>query len=257
MFIRQICLQRLFLREAAYLLLVLISLTACQPIHLVESQRLMSSMPTTLKRSANQPLTYLALGDSYTIGEAVAADQRWPVQLVARLQQQGLNIGEPFIIARTGWTTDELMAGLAVQQPKGTFDLVSLLIGVNNQYRHRDTAEYRQQFRELLQQAIAFAGGKASHVLVLSIPDWGVTPFASGQDRQTIADEIDQFNQINQEETRQAGARYVDITPISRKADTDRTLLADDQLHPSGAMYKAWVELASPTVKQMFLMSDK
>lgn len=257
MSIQQTRVPRLFLQQFACLLLTLILLTSCQPIRRSESQRPMSSTSTAQPKTADQPRTYLALGDSYTIGEAVAIDERWPVQLVAQLQQQGINLSDPLIIARTGWTTDELMAGIATQQPKGPFDLVSLLIGVNNQYRHRDPVEYRQQFHELLQQAIAFAAGKPDHVLVLSIPDWGVTPFASGQDRQTIADEIDQFNQINLEETEQAGAHYVDITPISRQAIADRSLLADDQLHPSGKMYKAWVTLALPTVGEMVLMGDK
>jgi lysophospholipase L1-like esterase len=208
------------------------------------------TMPTSALR-------YLALGDSYTIGESVAEAERWPVQLVAQLRQHGVNLSDPLIIARTGWTTDELMAGIEEKQPQGPFDLVSLLIGVNNQYRRRNPAEYRQQFRLLLDQAIAFAGGKPTHVLVLSIPDWGVTPFATGRDRQEIADEIDLFNQINREETQQAGAHYVDITPISRQVATDASLLASDQLHPSGAMYQAWVALALPVAQELLEKSDK
>lgn len=205
-------------------------------------------MPTSspVVQSPAHFLTYLALGDSYTIGEGVAEQQRWPVQLVAQLRKAGVVMADPQIIARTGWTTDELAAGIAEKQPQGPFALVTLLIGVNNQYRHRLPTEYREQFRDLLQQAIALAGGQPDHVLVVSIPDWSVTPFAQGRDRQEISAEIDYFNVINREEAAQAGARYVNITPGSRLAADDATLLADDQLHPSGKMYATWVELVRP-----------
>jgi len=191
-------------------------------------------------------LRYLALGDSYTIGESVGADERWPVQLAARLRERGLAVGEPQIIARTGWTTDELSDAIDRAMPNGPFDLVSLLIGVNNQYRGLDSAAYRTEFRRLLQRAIGFAGGRAGRVLVLSIPDWGVTPFASGRDRSRVAAEIDAFNGINQAEAKRAGVRYVDITTESRAAGSDPTLIAGDGLHPSGRMYAEWVELALP-----------
>ena len=189
---------------------------------------------------------FLALGDSYTIGESVPESERWPVQLAALLRERGVNAEAPVIIARTGWTTDELAAGIEAARPEGRFDLVSLLIGVNNQYRGRDADEYRLQFRERLAQAISFAGGDARRVLVLSIPDWGVMPFAEGRDRARIAAEIDQFNAINREETSRAGARYVDVTPVSREATGNSALVAGDGLHPSGAQYKRWAELALP-----------
>jgi lysophospholipase L1-like esterase len=191
-------------------------------------------------------LRYLALGDSYTIGESVGAEQRWPVQLAARLCEHGLPIGEPQIIARTGWTTGELSAAIEQAAPGGPFDLVSLLIGVNNQYRGLGSEAYRAEFRALLQRAIGFAGGRAGRVIVLSIPDWGVTPFAGGRDRGRIAAEIDAFNAINRAETERAGARYVDITAESRRATADLVLIAGDGLHPSGKMYAEWVELALP-----------
>lgn len=191
-------------------------------------------------------MRYLALGDSYTIGESVLTTERWPVQLAARLQAQGVRQAAPQIIARTGWTTDELLAALAQHPPQGPFALVSLLIGVNNQYRGRDSEEYRQQFQQLVQMAIAYAGGQAERVLVLSIPDWGVTPFAAQLRRDTIAAAIDQFNAIKRAETQSAGAHYVDITPLSRQAQHDLTLIAHDGLHPSGRMYTRWVELALP-----------
>ena len=191
-------------------------------------------------------MRFLALGDSYTIGESVAAAERWPVQLAARMRAQGVSMENPTIIATTGWTTDELAAGIERKGPQGPFELVSLLIGVNNQYRGRDVNEYRAQFAALLEQAIAFAGGDAQRVIVLSIPDWGVTPFAANRHRETVSGEINAFNAVNAEETARLGARYVDITPLSRQAVDDPDLLAGDGLHPSGKMYTAWTELALP-----------
>ena len=181
-----------------------------------------------------QDFRYLALGDSYTIGEAVPETERFPVQLAREL-----GIPEPAIIAKTGWTTDELSAQLDTVRLAGPFDLVTLLIGVNNQYRGRSADEYRAEFAALLQRAIGFAGGDAKKVVVVSIPDWGVTPFAEGRDRAKIAREIDQFNAINREEAARAGAKWVDITPISRGSDP--ALVASDGLHPSGKQYTEWV----------------
>jgi lysophospholipase L1-like esterase len=191
-------------------------------------------------------MQFLALGDSYTIGESVDPAERWPVQLTALLREQGFNVAEPTLTAQTGWTTDELAAAIAMANPQGPYDLVSLLIGVNNQYRGRDTEEYRHQFVSLLEQAIAFAGGHASRVIVLSIPDWGVTPFAAGRDRAAIGRAIDSFNAINRAETERLGAAYVDVTPGSREAATDPGLVAADGLHPSGRMYAEWARLSFP-----------
>ena len=188
------------------------------------------------------PKRYLALGDSYTIGESVPATDRFPVQLARELGS-----GEPQIIAKTGWTTDELDAAIDAADPKGPFDLVTLLIGVNNQYRGRPADEYRSQFVALLQRAIGFAGGDAGRVIVVSIPDWGVTPFAEGRDRAKIAREIDQFNAINREEALRAGAKYVDITPISRRDDP--SLVAGDGLHPSGKQYGEWAKAIEQSVR--------
>ena len=189
---------------------------------------------------------FLALGDSYTIGEAVPPAERWPVQLAARLRERGQALGDPQIIARTGWTTDELDAAIDAAGPQGPYELVSLLIGVNNQYRGRAAGEYRDQFRALLARAIGFAGGRPGRVLVLAIPDWGVTPFAEGRDRARIAAEIDAFNAINRAEPEQVGARYVDIAAVSHTAAGDATLTAGDGLHPSGRLYAAWADLALP-----------
>jgi lysophospholipase L1-like esterase len=190
------------------------------------------------------PARYLALGDSYTIGESVAEADRWPNQLA-----RSLGLGQPEIIAKTGWTTDELSAAIDKANPHGPYGLVTLLIGVNNQYRGRDAEQYRREFVALLNRAIAFAGGNASHVIVVSIPDWGMTPFAAGRDRAKIGAEIDHFNAINREETLRAKARYADITPVSRRVANDPSLVAGDGLHPSGAMYAEWVKLIEPEAK--------
>lgn len=191
-------------------------------------------------------MRFLALGDSYTIGEAVASRERWPEQLAAMLREQGVEVEEIEIVAKTGWTTDELAEAIDAARPVGPFGLVSLLVGVNNQYRGRAVEEYRGEFRRLLDRAVDFAGGEASRVVVLSIPDWGVTPFAGGRDRAQTAREIDAFNAVNRSEALAVGARYVDVTPTSREAATDAGLIASDGLHPSGAMYRRWAELVLP-----------
>jgi len=189
---------------------------------------------------------FLALGDSYTIGEGVATSERWPVQLARLLREQQINIDDPTIIARTGWTTAELSAGIDRAKPQGMYELVSLLIGVNNQYRGQSEAEYRREFVTLLRRAVAFADQRSARVIVLSIPDWGVTPFAKGRDQAAIGAAIDRFNAINREETERGGAQYVDVTPISRQAVSDPSLIARDGLHPSGKMYAEWARLALP-----------
>ena len=192
-----------------------------------------------------EPLRALALGDSYTIGEGVGEAERWPVRLAAALRADGLPVADPALVAVTGWTTDELDAGIdaavAEGRVRGTYALVTLLIGVNNQYRGRSLDEYRAQFRALLARAVGFAGGEAGRVVVVSIPDWGVTAFAGGRDRAQIARDIDAFNAVGRDEAEAAGARWVDVTPLSR-AHPDE--VADDGLHPSGAQYARWAEAA-------------
>lgn len=192
--------------------------------------------------AADGALTYLALGDSYTIGESVAEPERWPVQLAKEMSDNGVSVALPKIIARTGWTTDELKAGIAGANVSQTYDLVSLLIGVNNQFRGRDVEQFRSEFVGLLNQAIGFARGKKEHVFVVSIPDWGVTPFAKGRDQQKIAKEIDAYNAVCKAEAAKMGIKYFDITPISREAVTNSELVASDGLHPSGEMYRRWVK---------------
>ena len=191
------------------------------------------------------------MGDSYTIGEGVDPALRWPVQLAERLRSAGVAIAAPEIVARTGWTTTELAVGTDGASPQGEFDIVTLLIGVNDQFRGLPVELFRQGFNGLLLRAIAFAGDSPSTVGVVSIPDWGVTPFANGMDRGRIASEIDLYNQTAREETVQAGALFVDITGISREAETDLELLAPDRLHPSGVMYGRWVDLIFPIAAEI------
>ena len=196
---------------------------------------------------------YLALGDSYTIGEGVPAEGTWPFQLVAALHARGIALDDPHVIATTGWTTDELAAAIEAAAPQGPFALVSLLIGVNNQYRGRPLAEYRQQFEQLLQRAIALAGENAARVLVLSIPDWGMTPFARehGRDAATIAREIDDFNAAAHACCGDYGVAFIDITPVSRERGAEAAMLVDDGLHPSAAMYGLWMEQALPAAAEL------
>lgn len=210
-----------------------------------ESSNNMTSAPT-------KPMhRYLALGDSYTIGESVAVEERWPHQLVARLRERGVNVATPEIVAKTGWTTDELSGAITAANPQGPYDLVTLLIGVNNQYRGRDVEQYRGEFVALLRQAIAFAGGDANRVIVVSIPDWGVTPFAKDRDGAKIASEIDRYNAVNREETLRLSAHYVDVTPGSRRAASDGSLVAADGLHPSAKMYAEWTALVLPAAEKI------
>jgi lysophospholipase L1-like esterase len=198
------------------------------------------------------PLRYLALGDSYTIGEGVTDEQRWPQQLVARLRADGIAMADPQIIATTGWTTDELSVGMDAATLVPPYDFVTLSIGVNNQYRGRDTANYRREFAALLQRAIALAGLRPERVAVVSIPDWGATRFGreSGRDTETIARELDAFNAINREESERLQVAWADVCAISRDGGAAAEQLADDGLHPSGKQYAAWLATILPAARQ-------
>jgi lysophospholipase L1-like esterase len=191
-------------------------------------------------------LRFLALGDSYTIGESVSAKNRWPNQLAKLLKAEGIQT-EVTVIARTGWTVDELWEGIQADPPDGTYDLVTLLIGVNDQYRGYPVDWYREKFRFILEKAVLYAGGHPDKVIVLSIPDWGFTPFAATKgDTEPISQQIDQFNAVNLQETKNVGAHYVDVTIISRMALDDFELITGDRLHPSGKMYAMWAEKVLP-----------
>lgn len=189
-------------------------------------------------------LTYLALGDSYTIGESVKVSERWPVQLAEALRNKGIDIKNPQIIAKTGWTTGELKSAIAEADLSPPYDLVTLLVGVNDQYRGYDINNYPKYFLYLLEKSITLAGNNPDRVVVLSIPDYGVTPFVGEKNPPKISREIEEYNAISKSISDSLGVSYVNITPISRKAKNDTTLLADDKLHPSGKMYAQWVEKA-------------
>jgi lysophospholipase L1-like esterase len=236
----------------SYLFTILILLTALSCSSEVKKQPVITNPDTRDKmEQGNDSLRYLALGDSYTIGESVDPSLRYPVQIADSLIERGYSVETPQIIAVTGWTTGDLKAGIKAANPQGSYDLVSLLIGVNNQYRGMDINIYRTEFGELIDQSISFAGNDTGRVIVLSIPDWGVTPFASGRDREKIAGEIDQYNAINREITLSKGIVWIDVTAVSRLAENDRTLIAGDGLHPSGKMYTEWVRLALPEILKM------
>jgi lysophospholipase L1-like esterase len=198
----------------------------------------------------DKALTFLALGDSYTIGESVPIYENFPYQSVQLLRKSGISVHAPEIVAKTGWTTDELMAGIDRTTFEKSYDIVTLLIGVNNQYRGKDPSTYEKEFEQLLNKAIAFAGGNKQHVFVLSIPDWGATPFAASRDRIKIGKEIDLFNSINKKSTDAAGIAYISITEGSREATSNASLVAKDGLHPSGLEYGRWAKKLADTILQ-------
>jgi lysophospholipase L1-like esterase len=188
-----------------------------------------------------EKIKFLALGDSYTIGEAVNEGQRWPVQLVDQLRKKGFKCDDPKIIATTGWRTDDLKNAILKESPSKDYTLVSLLIGVNNQYQGKSSESYAREFQELLKMAVQFAGGDKSKVFVVSIPDYGFTPFGK-EKKDSITMAIDEFNSVNKKITQALGVKYFNITDISRKGLEDPELVASDGLHPSGKMYTLWVQ---------------
>ncbi|MFM8743937.1 MAG: SGNH/GDSL hydrolase family protein [Cytophagales bacterium] len=195
-----------------------------------------------------QEKKYLALGDSYTIGESVSEAERWPNQLRDSLNKKGYAIGKPTIIATTGWRTDNLKNAMNIAQLKPEYDLVSLLIGVNNQYQGKSSDQYAIEFEELMKTAIHLAKGRKENVFVVSIPDYGFTPFGKPK-QEAITKAIDLFNEINARITYKYKVQYFNITEISRDGLTDPSLVAGDGLHPSGKMYAQWVELIARELK--------
>ncbi|MFM7672729.1 MAG: SGNH/GDSL hydrolase family protein [Bacteroidota bacterium] len=201
----------------------------------------------------NKIRKYLALGDSYTIGEAVNESESFPYQLAGMLRLDGHLMEEVRVIAKTGWTTDELDAAIDEENQQRPIacdqDLVSLLIGVNNQFRGRSVSEFEEEFIALLQRTVRFAADRPERVRVLSIPDWGVTPYAEGRDRSQISEQIDGFNQKLESNCSHAGMRYIYITDLTREAVLHPELLTSDGLHPSGIDYKRWAERVRSSLK--------
>lgn len=204
--------------------------------------------PTPVRKS------WLALGDSYTIGQSVSVLERFPAQTIDSLFQRGLFINDLTYIAATGWTCNALESTIQSRSAelRPPYSIVSLLIGVNDQYPLRDTFGYREKFTRLLAKSIELAGNRTDRVFVLSIPDYSVTPFAQGSDTTLIRQQLDRYNIINKEESYRYGVSYTDITPSTRQARYDRTLLAYDSLHPSGKEYAKWAQLLAPKIRQVF-----
>jgi lysophospholipase L1-like esterase len=192
---------------------------------------------------------FLALGDSYTCGEGVAVADRWPNQLARMLRERSIDVADPEIIARTAWTTDELSDAIDESKPQGPYDLVTLMVGVNDQYRSRPVAPFANEFKRLLRRAKTFAGNKSKRVIVLSIPDWGATPYAGSRNRDAIGQEIQAFNDAARTLTEAARMRWVDVTTESRAMLGDPSLAVADGLHPSGEMYRRWAKLLVPIVE--------
>ncbi|UOG74049.1 SGNH/GDSL hydrolase family protein [Hymenobacter tibetensis] len=229
-----------------YLVMVLWSIVSCtkaaddpQPV----------VMPPAGPTAPASTISFLSLGDSYTIGEGAGATERWSVQLAQLAKSEGL--ATPDIIARTGWTTADLQAAIRSANNSKTYDLVSLLIGVNNQFRGQPVATYRMEFRQLLETAVQFAAGRPGRVVVLSIPDWGRSPFGQGYDQARVSQQINQFNAVAQEECRQLGIAFVDITEITRSASDDNTQFTPDRLHYSGKHMQQWATQALPVVRTL------
>lgn len=191
-------------------------------------------------------MRFLALGDSYTIGEGVAEDERWPSHLARRLGRHGIHLTDIQLVAQTAWTADELADAIDEARPTGPFDLVTLMVGVNDQYRSRPVEAFAPEYGRLLTRAIGFAGGRAPRVIAISIPDWGATPFAKGRDRSLIGREIDAYNTRSRALAERARVAWVDVTTASRAALSESSLITADGLHPSGEMYARWAELIAP-----------
>ena len=209
------------------------------------------ALPVTTPGSATEK-NFLALGDSYTVGHGVSPGESYPVQTINWLKENGITgIKDPRIIATSGWTTLNLQSAIQKEDPAGPYDIVSILIGVNDQYQGADTAGYRLRFTQLIETCISLANNLSNHVFVLSIPDYSVTPFGRNFDPNRISREIDAFNAINREVALAYKVQYLDITSSTREAAYDPALICSDGLHPSGLEYKKWVEKLGPIMKDI------
>jgi lysophospholipase L1-like esterase len=230
-----------------FLLVIIFTVLGCAPA--TPTPEIWENATPDIQKS-DMKTHVLALGDSYTIGQGVSEKNRWPNQLADLLNEKGYPT-EVTIIARTGWTTADLWYGLEKVNPQGTYDLVTLLIGVNDQFRGYPIDVYREDFQFMLRKAIEYVGGHAERVIVLSIPDYGYTLASSGRDVEGISLKIDAFNAVNRDEAEQAGAYYVDVTTISRMASDNFELTTGDRLHPSGKMYAMWVKKLLPVALEI------
>jgi len=225
------------MNEVKIILIVFLLMISCN-----ENTNKPDIIEIEMETEINTFKNYLALGDSYTIGQSVLEKDRFPVQLVNELNEKNYNFNTPKIIAQTGWTTGELKDAILKADIKKNYDLVTLLIGVNNQYRGNSIDNFRVEFAELLNMSIQYAGYNTNNVIVISIPDWGVSPYAENRDRNKISQEIDAFNAVKKEETLKRNISFVDITAISRQALNKPEYFAADGLHFSGSMHKLWVD---------------
>ncbi|MDT0295321.1 SGNH/GDSL hydrolase family protein [Mesonia ostreae] len=198
-------------------------------------------------------ISYLALGDSYTIGESVLESERWPMQLALRLEKNGMPIKQPQIIAKTGWRSDELLQAMQAQLDEKKYDIISVLIGVNNQYQGYELSIYKKEFKIILEKAISHGNQGKRSVFVLSIPDYGVTPFGKASDKRNISREVKAYNKAARKIAKEMDIPFYNITPISKIAAKDLSLVAKDELHPSGKMYSLWVEKIYTKIQQMVL----
>ena len=231
--------------------LQIIFVVACSLLGCKKADSLTLNPENTIRDTTQ--VSYLALGDSYTIGEMVSADQNYPNQVTQYLRSRGRQIITPQIIARTGWTTEDLLQAINASQIHASFSLVTLLIGVNNQYQGGSISTFNIQFTELVNEAISFSGNHPNHVVVLSIPDWGVSPFAisNGVDSQKVGQQIDLFNQAAKEISDSLHVNYLDITPFTLDMGRDPSLVAADGLHPSGKEYAIWTSSLGPLMDSL------
>jgi lysophospholipase L1-like esterase len=238
-----------FSQSAVALLFSSLALLACEKQQMSGNTTIIPMQPDTAASAAK---TYLALGDSYTIGQSVQANERFPYLTAKALRSQGLNVQDPQYIATTGWTTVDLQTAINQENPGPHYDIVTLLIGVNDQYQHRDTADYRIRFTQLLNKAISLADNRRNRVFVLSIPDYSATPFVGAGSKAMVSTEIGWFNAINKEITLQYHIAYIDITPLTLEVATDASLQASDNLHYSGKEHQKWADLLAPVIRNSF-----
>lgn len=204
----------------------------------------------TIETHSQNGMSYLALGDSYTIGHKISEKERWPNQLAKALRNDGFSIQNPKIIAKNGWRTDELLDAMHAELNDEKYDLVSVMIGVNNQYQSKNLKNYKEELKTILREAIAKSKEGKECVFVLSIPDYGMTPFGKKKGGNQISEDLKKWNAACKQVSQEMGIAFYNITKISKQAETDSALVASDGLHPSGKMYQLWVEKILPKIEQ-------